>query len=356
VELDVEHGIVCDMPDQAFGYFAWTSVGRMDDGEIVVVSSGLRSRKNCPWGKIVANTSNDEGRTWSTARPLNDIPLDERDAGIVCLGGTKRLLSFECVDSRSVISAARDQYGQAEVSTWQAVTDAWTEAVVEQWIGAWTRLSANGENWSEPVRAPVCTPHGPIQLRSGELLYLGNPFPPKGPRFPLAVFRSANDGRSWTHVATIPQAKGWATTDFSEPHVVELPSGKLVAMLRYNGDRYVKFSLFQTESEDGGTTWSAPRQTDAHGAPPHLLLHSSGALICTYGYRRKPYGQRVMLSYDGGESWTNNIVLRDDALDEDLGYPSSVELSDGSILTVYYQKLAPVKNTSVLWTRWRLPR
>ena len=352
---DAEHGIVCDLPEERFGYFGWTSVGRMDDGDIVAVSSGLRSRKACPWGRIVANTSHDGGRTWSAATALNDIPLDERDAGIICLGGKKRLLSFECIDSRKALPAARDQYGEAEASAWQAVTDEWTAAVVEQWVGAWIRLSENGEDWSEPVRTPVCTPHGPIRLRSGELLYLGNPFPPKDLRHPLTAFRSADDGRSWTWVATIPQAEGGTATDFTEPHVVELPSGKLVAMLRYGGDRHVPFSLFQTESGDGGTTWTQPRQTDAHGAPPHLLLHSSGALVCTYGYRRKPYGQRAMLSTDGGESWKVDIVLRDDGLDDDLGYPSSVELPDGSILTVYYQKLAPVKNTSVLCTRWCLP-
>ena len=161
---------------------------------------------------------------------------------------------------------------------------------------------------------------------------------------------------TWTLSASIPQLDDGAPEDFSEPHVVELPSGKLVAMLRYNGDRHVSFSLFQTESEDGGSHWTPPRQTEAHGAPPHLLLHSGGALVCVYGYRRRPYGQRAMVSYDGGGTWIADLTLRDDGLDDDLGYPSSVELSDGSMLAVYYQKLAPGKNTSVLWTRWRLPR
>jgi hypothetical protein len=48
--------------------------------------------------------------------------------------------------------------------------------------------------------------------------------------------------------------------------------------------------------------------------------------------------------------------LRDDGPDADLGYPSSVELGDGSILTVYYQKLAAAREKcSLLWTRWKLP-
>ena len=38
------------------------------------------------------------------------------------------------------------------------------------------------------------------------------------------------------------------------------------------------------------------------------------------------------------------MLLFDDAPDTDLGYPSTVELSDGSLLTVYYQKYAGDEN------------
>jgi hypothetical protein len=63
-----------------------------------------------------------------------------------------------------------------------------------------------------------------------------------------------------------------------------------------------------------------------------------------------------MLSEDHGRSWTYHYVLRDDGPDGDLGYPASVELTDGSILTVYYQKPATAADKcGLLWTRWRLP-
>ena len=39
----------------------------------------------------------------------------------------------------------------------------------------------------------------------------------------------------------------------------------------------------------------------------------------------------------------------------DLGYPSSVELPDGSLLTVCYQRCAPGEKCSLLRNRWRLP-
>ena len=42
-----------------------------------------------------------------------------------------------------------------------------------------------------------------------------------------------------------------------------------------------------------------------------------------------------MISTDDGQTWEQAIVLRDDGPDGDLGYPASVELADGSILTAY---------------------
>ena len=76
--------------------------------------------------------------------------------------------------------------------------------------------------------------------------------------------------------------------------------------------------------------------------------------MAVYGYRLPPYGQRAMLSDDGGATWAYDYILRDDGHSEDLGYPASVELDDGSLLTVYYQKIASAEEKcSLLWTRWR---
>ena len=62
----------------------------------------------------------------------------------------------------------------------------------------------------------------------------------------------------------------------------------------------------------------------------------------------------TLLSRDG-VYWSDELILRADGLDGDLGYPASVELPDGEILTVYYQRLSGDDKTSVLSTRWHLP-
>ena len=119
-----------------------------------------------------------------------------------------------------------------------------------------------------------------------------------------------------------------------------------------------QISICQTESEDAGRTWSRLRPTGICGTPPHIIRHSSGVLVCVYGRRKPPEGQRVMFSYDDGASWQTDYILRDDGPDWDLGYPSSVELSDGSLLTAYYQKIGqggPNEKPSLLCSHWRLP-
>ena len=82
----------------------------------------------------------------------------------------------------------------------------------------------------------------------------------------------------------------------------------------------------------------------------------SGAVLCAYGCRTEgKWAERVAVSYDFGETWTEDYCLDDNfGPQKDLGYPSSVELSDGSILTVYYQALPTDLHTSVLYTKWRL--
>ena len=41
-------------------------------------------------------------------------------------------------------------------------------------------------------------------------------------------------------------------------------------------------------------------------------------------------------------------------VDGDLGYPATVELSDGSLFTVYYQRVPGDRQDSILYTRWEL--
>lgn len=362
--LKAEHGIVCRLTGEKFGYFGWPSVTRMDDGTLVVSSSGLRTEHICPFGKTVLNFSRDEGRTWSAPQVINDSPLDDRDAGVLNLGGGMFLVSWFTSDTRRYFDRLQGSMPTEQLRDWEEVLHTWTEETMKEWLGSWVLVTEDGENWSEPIRVPVSTPHGPIRLSSGDLLYLGKVLYGTDEAGGGQIFacKSSNRGKSWSKLGSVPVYPGTRLSNYHEPHLCELEDGKLIGMIRFQySERDVpeqdlmNFSLFQTESTDGGLSWSTATPTAVYGSPPHLLRHSSGRLVCVYGYRRPPYGQRAMISEDGGKSWEADFVLRDDGPDADLGYPCSVEMSDRSIFTVYYQKYRAGEKCSLLWSRWELP-
>lgn len=116
------------------------------------------------------------------------------------------------------------------------------------------------------------------------------------------------------------------------------------------------FSMCQTLSSDRGRTWSVPTPLGFHGSPPHLLVHSTGALVCVYtnrgteqtdpGRRRAAqspkdwattftgFGQRAMVSWDEGCSWMYDYVLRNDGVDQDLGCASALCMTHYSYVLV----------------------
>lgn len=365
------HGVVASFPNDFFGYFGWPTVGRMDDGTLIAAASGLRNAHVCPFGRNVIMTSPDDGKTWTSPRVVNDCPLDDRDTGIVPLGDGKLLMSWFVTDNRQSSMKRLDDMDDAyQVARWREGFARMSDEVAAYWAGAWVRFSGDaGNTWAPPVKVPLTTPHGPIRLRSGALLFLGKPYPRMEALVQgcgaIAAMCSRDDGSTWEMLGSVPVYPKTVDENYHEAHVVELQDGRLIGMIRFQDSPasshtleelgLTNFSMMQTESIDGGRTWSPAHPLHLHGSPPHLLLHSTGALVCVYGYRLEPYGQRAMISRDGGRYWEADYILRDDGPDSDLGYPSSVELEDGSILTVYYQKPTSVTDKcSVLWTRWRL--
>ena len=82
------------------------------------------------------------------------------------------------------------------------------------------------------------------------------------------------------------------------------------------------------------------------------MKHSSGMLICTYGYREKPYGIKAMFSFDNGKTWDYGHDIYVNNFSDDLGYPSSVELDDGSILTVFYAHPGENEPAMIMQQKW----
>lgn len=348
--------------DSVFGYHGWPSVCRGLNGELLAVCSGSRLGHVCPFGKVLLSRSYDEGHTWTAPEIIMDTPLDDRDAGITVFNKDKII-----VTSFNHFIERQSKFPQEGFKL--AMRDAYfsnnhiTKEMEKKYYGSTYVISDDkGLTWSEVMHAPVTSPHGPTALKSGGLIYMGNykeadENPAKYDKKltfekELLVFYS-KDGIKWNYLSHVPYVTEEGYEYYHcEPYILELKE-KLVAFIRVQRGL---FATFMTQSYDQGKTWSNPVRINKHGSPPHALLHSSGAVILTYGYREKPFGQRAMISYDNCKTWSEEIILRDDGPDNDLGYPASVELKDNSILTIYYQKETSDSLCEISGTIWKLPK
>jgi hypothetical protein len=63
---------------------------------------------------------------------------------------------------------------------------------------------------------------------------------------------------------------------------------------------------------------------------------TDGRVLCVYGHRRVPYGIRARLSEDGAHTWGDELVIRDDLRNSNLGYPTAIQEEDESVYVAYY--------------------
>jgi hypothetical protein len=295
-------------------------------------------------------TSRDDGATWAWPRVLLDSATDARDSGVIeTAKGTLIVTTFTSLAYESVI----EKQPPERLARWKAAQARLSDAERQAELGEWLiRSTDGGKSWSTRVPTIVNSPHGPIQLRDGRLLYAGKQLWTAEKK--IGVCESLDDGQTWRWLAEIPTRSGDAVpAGYHELHAVEASDGRLVVQIR-NHNKLDAGVTLQSESTDGGKTWSEPRPI-CYGLPSHLLRLRDGRLLMTYGHRRAPFGNQARVSGDSGQTWSEAILISGDGDGGDLGYPSTVELGDGSLLSVWYERLKDSDKAVLRQARWRLP-
>lgn len=348
--------VLCKQPGR---YIGWATLCARRNGELLAVFSGDRDEHVCPFGKVQLIRSSDNGNTWTPAENIANTRIDDRDAGIVELPNGDLVVSWftSLAYTASIRDRAKLQPGSPRFYWW--LHDEKIPAQVkEDGLGYFTiRSTDGGKSWEAAVRSPGTTPHGPITLKDGRLLFVGMTYHKhfgihSGEKGAVSVAESRDGGRSWQYVTAIPLPTTEKVTDFHEPHVAECGDGTLVAQIRYHGQGG---KLWQSESSDGGKSWSMARQTELAGLPPHLIYLKNGKLLTVYGRRYGEFGEYACISDDNGRTWdTANEIKLAGHFNGDLGYPASQQLADGTILTIYYQAENKGEKTALMGTLWRL--
>lgn len=136
------------------------------------------------------------------------------------------------------------------------------------------------------------------------------------------------------------------------PSVVRLDDGTLVAARRSRVGERRWTDIYQ--SVDGGKTWIQRAVAEAGGDTPPALVKLPGenTLALVYCNRFQPYGLRGRISQDGGKTWSQPYVLRDDGLEWDLGYNRAHAVGDGKIITFYYYTTKERPQQHIAATVW----
>ncbi len=204
---------------------------------------------------------------------------------------------------------------------------------------AWISLSRNaGHDWDPPALLPACgIPRyqgrpSYVVRKDGVILLFLTARPKTNPLDRPVVFASFDKGINWTLISYMPASQEYRMIC---PSPVIFEDGTIAVAVRCKpamdsawGEIYV--------SRDGGLSWNFASRINDHGDTVHLSLLEDGRLFAVYGYRRPPFGIRARISEDRGESWGEELIIRDDGGSRDLGYPRAAELSGGRMLISYY--------------------
>jgi len=364
IKLIGESKTIMENPNSIFNYFAWPTVARLQNNKIAVGASGYRMAHICPFGKAVISYSEDEGETYTKPAPIIDTSLDDRDAGI-CTFGEKGVIFTSFNNS---VAQQRDWNCEGwsgtkeEVLLRSAYLDLVPAKAEEQFLGSTFTLSNDcGTTFGDIYISPVTSPHGPCELKDGTILWVGAAFNYQDAKNKIQAFKINLDGTN-EKLGEIENIEiDGVSVESHEPHAIQLDDGTIICHIRvqkYGNDHPSKdiFTIYQSESNDGGKTWTKPHMIidKQGGAPPHLLQLEDGTVICVYAKRHPPIGIKAMISRDKCKTWETGFEIYRNDLSWDIGYPATVELKNDTLLTVFYAHEGENTPAVIMQQKWKI--
>jgi len=263
-------------------------------------------------GRLEMATSSDGGKSWSSPRLVTASQTDDRNPAFCQLKDGTLLVAFARI------------WGY-ENGLWQR-----DKMRCELLI---TRSIDTGKTWSAPtpidVPVKLGSPYARMtQLEDGTVLM--SAYDEEKGVGKSYIIRSRDNGFTWGDVTLVAEGT-------NETSILKLTDGNMVAALRTPKPDGEAIDI--SHSQDSGYTWSKPKPLTIGGEHPgDLCVLKSGKVLLTFGHRRVPYGVHAVISPDQGKSWRldRSAALVSYATNTDCGYPSTVQLDDGTIYTAYY--------------------
>jgi sialidase-1 len=320
--LPARHRIISKGGD-AGEYQAFPDACRLHNGDIVVVfyagygHISYHTEAYPKAGRICLVRSSDEGRTWTRPQTIYDDFNDNRDPHINQLRNGTLVVSLFSLLFDPVTK--KDYRGTNPQLIWSRDGGrTWSDTAQTVPTGDGWYCSAKVKPLSRrKLLLPVYYQKG----KASELKAWGG------------VVESRDRGKTWGAVVPIGQAANLPLA--AETEVVTLKDGTLFAALRAQRD----VSMHMATSPDRGWTWSAVQPFGWVGHAPSFTRLKSGVILLTYrGFEKggewKTAYTALRLSRDEGKTWEGPFLLDRSG----GGYPSTIELKDGSVLAIFYEE------------------
>jgi hypothetical protein len=372
---DVEHVFVYKDPDLAHACNQ-VSLVALQDGELLMGFNEERYPIHADSGQSCLIKSSDGGRSWDLSTKRVIWPYTEFTGNWDCAfaqvsDGTilmhTRVCSF--IAPRGIHSEGDQTLGLPPPGM--------PERLKRQTGYALLKSKDGGRTWSEPipvntspVQSSVLGPYGcggsgaghVIELPGGGLLMplhgnLGMGGEGASETERCFLLRSDDGGDNWEYWSTVAYDPA-NIIHFVEPGMARLRDGRLVCLMRTSHRPNRQDNLWFTQSDDDGITWSPPRRTGLWGYPADVLQLADGRVLAVYGYRKAPWGVRGCVSEDGS-TWelAGGFSIREGGVPKrsggggaptlqdtlifaqywHIGYPTVVQLADGTIVAAYHE-------------------
>ena len=231
-------------------YFAWPTVTRLKNGELMAGASGFRLAHICPFGKVAVIRSTDEGKTWSRPEIVIDTVLDDRDAGLCPFGESGLIVtSFNNSVAQQRAWAEEISHSEGRMKYITGYLDTVSAEKEKEVLGATFKISYdNGKTFGKTYVSTITSPHGPIELSDGSILWVGTDFVGGNQVFAYTV----NLDGAMERLGGIENPKeltgdGKECT-LCEPYAFQAADGTIICHLR--GEQ--NFTTYQSVSADGG--------------------------------------------------------------------------------------------------------
>jgi hypothetical protein len=340
----LEDVVVYEQPEF---YVAFPSIVRRSDGELLVAFRRAPDRRRFgeqavthadPNSQLVLVRSKDAGRTWSSnpqliyAHPFggsqDPCMVQLHDGTILCTSYAWALLKPENIQKlRQPVGRHGDFV----------------------FLGGFLMRSVDaGRSWQGPLIPPPCRGEPNLDIfgkpipaynrgamcegKNGRLYWIVASASTNMPtRTATHLLLSPDKGQSWEYSCSVASD---SRIEFNETSLYETPHGDLVAFVR--SENFNDHTVI-ARSRDSGKSFQW-EDAGFQGHPHHAIRLPDNRVLLVYGYRHRPFGirARVLDAECTNAAAAEEVVLRDDGGNGDLGYPWATMISANRALVVYY--------------------